>query len=124
MLHAGGGQTLNHSGCHVIIDSKEMAEFDAVYPFHGTDTWELEQSIRLLRKFTRVRNIYIIGDSPNIPETIHVPFIQEDAKEINIWKKTLAACLIADVSEDFLFMNDDHFIMREMIEIPNYYSGD
>lgn len=84
-----------------------MEGFDALYPFHG-DTWELHQSIRLLRKFTNVKNIYVVGDDPGL-DVIHVPFVQQDAKEINIWKKVLAGCF-SGISERFLFINDDHFI--------------
>lgn len=90
----------------------KTADFDALYPFHG-DNWELTQSVRLLRKFSAVRNIYVVGDDPKIEGVIPVPFIQEDAKEINIWKKVLAGCFIGGLSERFLFMNDDHFITRE-----------
>jgi hypothetical protein len=97
-----------------------MVEFDAVYPFHG-DNFELSQSVRLLRKFTNVKNIYIVGDDPGIDGVIHVPFIQVDAKELNIWKKVLAACFRADLSKRFLFMNDDHFITKPTEDIPYYF---
>ena len=88
-----------------------MESFDALYPFHG-DNWELSQSVRLLRKFSNVRNIYVVGDDPRLPDITHIPFIQQDRKEINIWKKVLAGCFIEDMSEKFLFMNDDHFLTR------------
>lgn len=96
-----------------------MAEFDAVYPFAG-DPWELSQSVRLLRKHSNVRNIYVVGDDPGL-DVIHIPFIQMDVKEVNIWKKTLAACYIDGLSDRFLFMNDDHFIRQKFTDLPNYY---
>lgn len=101
-----------------------MVEFDAVYPYHGSNSFELEQSIRLLRKHGRwLRDIYIIGDNPNIEGVKVVPFIQEGAKENNIWDKVLAACFVKDLSERFLFMNDDHFIIQDFEDVPYYYEG-
>lgn len=98
-----------------------MVEFDAVYPFAG-DPWELSHSVRLLRKHSKVRNIYVIGDDPGL-DVIHVPFIEMDVKETNIWKKTLAACFIPGLSERFLFINDDHFILKDFDDLPAYYGA-
>lgn len=102
-----------------------MVEFDAVYPFNGGNTWELEQSIRLLKKNAKgLRNIYTIGVDSGL-DLIHIPYIEEDAKEINIWKKTCAACFIPEISDIFLFINDDHFIIQEIDCFLNYmYGGD
>lgn len=103
--------------------SKGMEEFDAVYPFNGGDTWELEQSIRLIRKNVKgLRHIYTIGIDSGL-DVIHIPYIEEDAKEINIWKKTCAACFIPDISDTFLFINDDHFVIQEIDMFLNYMYG-
>lgn len=100
-----------------------MEEFDAVYPFGGGDTWELSQSIRLLRKYARgLRDIYVIGEDTGL-DVIHIPYIEEDAKEINIWKKTAAACFVPDISDRFLFMNDDHFLIAEIDSFLNEMYG-
>ena len=102
-----------------------MVKFDAVYPFHGDNTFELIHSIGRLRKYAiGLRDIYIIGDDPGIEGVKVIPYIQEDAKEVNIWKKTLAATFIPELSGRFLFMNDDHFLMDYIdSDLPNYYSG-
>ena len=36
----------------------------------------------------------------------------------NVNRKLLAACSVADLSENFVYMNDDIFIMQKMTEIP------
>ena len=100
---------------------KRMVEFDAVFPYGGKEHFEAEQAVRLLRKHAKgLRDIYFIGES--IPGVIHVPFVETDKKEINIWLKTLTASLM-DISERFLFMNDDHFIQQDFEDIPYYHCG-
>ena len=100
-----------------------MGDVDAIYPFGKGDTWEAEQSVRLLRKhFKNLRNIYFIGET--IPGVIHIPYVETDKKEINIWSKVLAATFIEGLSDRFLFMNDDHFIQSDFTDIPNYHCGE
>ena len=124
-LSSDGIKIMIHSELPNYNTSNAMAEFDAVYPYHGDNHFEITHSIRLLRKHGKgLRNIYIVGDNPQIENTIHIPFIQEDAKEINIWAKVLAACFHKDLSERFLFMNDDHFILQDFEDIPYYYEGE
>ena len=102
-----------------------MVEFDAVYPYHGVNHYEISVSIELLRKNVHgLRNIYVIGDDPGIDGVIVIPFVQTNAKEVNIWKKTLTACFTPEISEKFLFMNDDHFILKKIGAIPYYYEGE
>lgn len=112
---------MNHSRYAVQCITNVMEGFDAVYPFGGGDTWELTQSIRLLRKYARgLRDVYIIGEATGL-DAIHIPYIEENEKEINIWKKTCAACFVPEISDTFLFMNDDHFVVKELDIFLNYY---
>jgi hypothetical protein len=76
-----------------------------------------------------VRDVYIIGYRPSyVKNIIHIP--AEDPfkrnKEANIEHKTKIACETGEISDNFLFMNDDHFFVRaiEAGDIPPYNKGD
>lgn len=88
-----------------------MVEIDIVIPYHGDWHWELEQAVRLLNKHFKYRDLYLVGE--NLPQIgKHIDFIQSEKKEVNIWQKTATACMVPGVSDNFLFMNDDHFLLR------------
>jgi hypothetical protein len=101
-----------------------MGVFDAVLPYHGTDNFEITHAVRLLNKYSNVRNIHIVGENPNIDGVIVHDYVQLHTKELNIWNKVFAACFIDGLSDDFLFINDDHFITQSIdTSLPNYYEG-
>ena len=57
----------------------------------------------------------------------HIPAEDEHpCKETNIYKKILLACQEKEVTENFLFFNDDHFILQDFNadEFPYYYKGE
>jgi hypothetical protein len=74
-------------------------------------------------------DIFLIGHLPKwVKNVIHIPATDEDRtwwKERNIYRKILLACEDPRVSEDFLFMNDDHFLLKDYVarEFPVYYDG-
>lgn len=104
---------------------------DILYPIGGgshVDDLELRYSLRSIEKhFTNYRNVFIVGKLPEwIKDVIHID-VHDDhpCKETNIYKKILAACYSRELSDDFLFFNDDHFILQdfEADKFPFYYKG-
>jgi hypothetical protein len=108
---------------------------DIVIPFvhsHNGDR-ELKWSVRGFRKFLKgLRSIYIIGERPRSKEVsdyIYLPFSQAsyayEWKERSIYDKLKQACYISEVSDPFLYANDDHFLLRpvEASQFPYYHSG-
>lgn len=103
-----------------------------MFPLGVGSKWnnnELKYSLRSIEKHVSgVRNIYIIGHLPSfVKNVIYIPF--EDTgkcKETNIYNKVVRACQEPDISEDFLFFNDDHFILQDVVgaEFPIYHKGD
>lgn len=98
---------------------------DAVYPLGPGSIWgnkEIDYSTRLLKKYTNVKNIFTVGQSfkqlPNIPAT------DNQSKIVNLWEKCYLACQNESVSDPFLFINDDHYIIKptDIDNYPNYYS--
>ena len=102
---------------------------DALYPLGGTQDFgylELLFSLRGLEKFADVDKVYVIGDNPgflNPKTTKWFPFEEDGTKDYRIAKKIEFACG-TDISDNFLFCNDDHFFMKPIGEIPYYQKGD
>lgn len=88
---------------------------------------ELMYSLRSVETYVlNYRNIYIVGARPHwLQNVIHIPAADEWQKEVNIKNKILLACDHADISSDFLFMNDDHFFTAQVDahEYPYYFKG-
>lgn len=105
---------------------------DLVYPIGGGSVLnddELRYSLRSVEKhLSNFRNIYIIGKLPSfLKDVIHIPYDDIDrSKETNIYKKVLRACQEQSISDQFLFMNDDHFFHKDMDadNFPFYYKSD
>lgn len=95
---------------------------DVVYPVKLTRNGnrELQLSLRSLSNIPH-RNVYVVA-----PERIE--WLSDDAIFIecpddhspyeNVNRKLLAACSVDDLSDNFVYMNDDIFIMQKMTEIP------
>lgn len=91
--------------------------------------FELRMCLRSIEKnITGYRNIFIVGECPEFLQNItHIP-VTDLYKESdrNIEHKIMVACNHPDLSETFLFGNDDHFILKpfQADKFPFYYSGD
>ena len=106
---------------------------DVVYVLGSGSYWrnnEIRFSLRALDKNLRgIRKIWIVGEYPDFVKGInHIPFKDEllNNADGNIIRKVLRICQESEVSSNFLFMNDDHLIMKEVHAgaIPPYHKGD
>lgn len=89
---------------------------------------ELFYSLKSVEKFlTDFRKIYIIGEHPGFDANyFHIPIIDIGRnREERIKNKILVACNHPDISNDFLFMNDDHFFTKpiQAPTLPYYHDG-
>jgi len=91
---------------------------------------ELRYCLRGIEKYlTGYGDIFIIGKAPAWCRNVIEISAEDDDKtywkERNIYRKILKACGDDRVTEDFLFMNDDHFLLApfEASKFPNYYEG-
>lgn len=89
--------------------------------------FELRYSLRSLEKHcTGWRNIYVIGNKVEfLRNVIFHKFIEGSVAGLNILSKIKYACELPQLSDDFLFINDDHFFFKNMDinEIPYYYDN-
>lgn len=102
---------------------------DIVIPLGSGSIWgdeeELKHALRSVEKhLNNVGKVIIIGKKP--PKWItNITFLyKEDEvgiawKDRNIYSKILTACEASEVSENFLFMNDDHFLTMDF-DLPYY----
>jgi hypothetical protein len=105
---------------------------DLVYPLgKGSrhDDFEIRFSLRSVEKNLRgVGKIWVVGECPEFLKDVeHIEckdslFSNADGNIINKVKEAL----LYDVSDPFLFMNDDHFIMNpiDIEKIPSFHKGD
>jgi hypothetical protein len=106
---------------------------DIVIPLNNRSTQhniELRYCLRSIgQHLSGVRNIFIIGHCPDwVQNVIHIP-IDEDPRnrfrDRNIMNKMVVACKDRRVSDDFLMMHDDHFLLAdyEAGAFPYYHCG-
>lgn len=102
---------------------------DALYPLGGKQHFaglELLFSLRMLDKFGEgIKNVFVIGDEPGFLKRPAIPFKEHGVKNFRIAKKIEFACGIKEISNDFLFVNDDHFFTRKFkaAEYPYFQKG-
>lgn len=98
-------------------------DLDVVYFCREGINEELRYSLRSVEKNLDCRNVWIFGGKPvNIKPDYFVPVKQLGKTK---WDKVrdmfVRACLTEDISEDFILMNDDFFIMKKTSSLEPCY---
>jgi hypothetical protein len=111
-----------------------MKLIDVVYVLGTGSSWsdnEIRFSIRsVLKNLTGIGQIFIVGEHPaNLGGFIHIQHPDEFPStnaDGNIIRKVLRACQDPRLSQQFLFINDDHIIMKPIRarNIPPFHKGD
>jgi hypothetical protein len=95
---------------------------DCVIPYRRSSSGELIYALRSLSNIKHGK-VFIIGDNPKLDNIIYIPFQQTP----NIAKNTLdimnLACTHPDISENFIWMADDMFILKKLDKIPIHHRG-
>jgi len=103
---------------------------DIVYILGTGSVWqdnEIRYSLRsVFKNVLDLGNIFVVGEFPGWLQGVsHIPCRDDfGAKWRNAYMKTRAACENPNISENFLLMNDDFFILEPIkaAEYPYYYS--
>lgn len=110
-------------------------ETDVVYVLGTGSKWndnELRFSLRsLVANVSGIRNIFVVGAKPAwLQNVIHIPandgFNPAINADANIINKVLQACWDERLSDNFLFINDDHLILKpiDINQVPAFHKGD
>lgn len=98
---------------------------DIVYPLSANyDGEELKYSLRSLRNIPHEK-VFFVGGCPKWAKNIiHIPTTQKGTKYKNTTKAMITACNDPRVSNDFVLMNDDFFILEPTTpDELNLYNG-
>lgn len=116
------------------MENQKTKAIDVVYVLGKGSNWrnnEIRFSLRALEKNLQgVRKVYIVGEDPGFLKNVtiipHPDEIGPNNADGNIIRKVLRACQEAGISSNFLFINDDHMIMKPVMasEIPPYRKMD
>jgi hypothetical protein len=109
-------------------------QIDVVYVIGKGSNWgdnELRFSMRSISKNgSGIRNVFIVGECPEyLKNIIHIPAVDIFDPAVNadgnIITKVFAACRDKRLSENFLFINDDHLVLKPMYiaAIPAFHKG-
>ena len=99
-----------------------MISMDVVYVV-GSDSDELRYSLRSLANLPH-RMVYIAGFIPDwVQKVQEVPVPQTAGPQQNSNTNLLRACLAPNLTDNFIFMNDDFFIMKPVERVENYHQG-
>lgn len=100
---------------------------DIVIPLHewsGTDNAELKYALRSFEKFMPHDSVVLIGFQPKwITNIIYLPFRDDPQpyyREANIYLKLNYYIGKLNPDEDFIFTNDDHFLLAPFTGEPPY----
>ena len=116
------------------MSEKKSEPIDVVYVLGKGSRWhnnEIRYSLRSIQKnLIGYRNVFIVGENPGFTTNItHIPHPDElgpGNADGNIIRKVLRACKRQRLSDTFLFINDDHFIIKptHVKDIPPLHKGD
>lgn len=96
---------------------------DFVYICKDGENEELRYSLRSVTASFPDARVWIVGGKPPwyIGDYIFVP--QQSAKYINAINNLKAICASEQISEQFILMNDDFFIIEKINSIENFHGG-
>lgn len=84
---------------------------------------EIKYSIALLKKFAKFDRIFIVGKYPEgyakTKDVVYIPFDDQLSRTKNVFLKICMVASDCNISENFLYMMDDVFILNH-IDIENY----
>ena len=96
------------------ITIKKGANMDFVYVVKDGDVNEdLRYSLRSLDKFVPHNNIWIVGYKPSwVTNVKYLEVPKTGSKHQELTKSLIEICKCEEISDDFIFMNDDFFAVR------------
>lgn len=96
---------------------------DVVYICRNGENEELRYSIRSVEKNLPHANVWVIGGKPGWYGGSYIQVAQNRSKFQNAKANMKVIAKSPSISEDFVLMNDDFFILKPVKKLEYYYSG-
>ena len=96
---------------------------DLVYICRNGDNEELRYSIRSAVKNLPHDKIWVVGGKPDWYSGNYIKVDQGKAKYTNAKNSLKAICNSKEISESFILMNDDFYIINKVDSVPYMYAG-
>jgi hypothetical protein len=96
---------------------------DCVYICRSGDNEELRYSIRSIVKNLPHSKVWIVGYKPDWYTGDFIPVEDISSKFKNITNALRVVCDTEDISDDFILMNDDFFVLKPLDAMPNFVGG-
>lgn len=92
-----------------------------VIPLGTGSKWH-NNELRYSLRSAKFDDVWLIGERPDWFTGNHIAAYDGSIATLNIWRKLKAACLNPDISDPFLYSNDDYFFLTlPELPYPNYY---
>jgi hypothetical protein len=97
---------------------------DVVYICRDGDNDELIYSLRSVVKNLAHTNIWVVGGRPTWYRGNYIEVVQKGTKYENGRANLRAIVDCGDISDEFVLMNDDFYVMSPVELVPYYHGGD
>jgi len=98
-------------------------DMDLVYICRDGENEELRYSIRSAVKNLPHDKIWVVGGKPDWYTGNHIQVNQTRSKYVNARNNLKAVCSEEGISDSFILMNDDFYIINKVRSVPYMYSG-
>jgi len=96
---------------------------DLVYLCRAGENEELRYSLRSVFQNMPHDKIWVVGNKPRWFNGNFIPVKDSNNKFDNIKNCTKAAAESLEISDNFVLMNDDFFLLKKIDHLPNYHGG-
>jgi hypothetical protein len=96
---------------------------DLVYICRSGDNEELRYSIRSAVKNLKFDNLWVVGGKPDWYVGNHLEVSQAGKKYPNVQRSVLQLSRNTEISDQFILMNDDFYIVEPVDKVENLHGG-
>jgi hypothetical protein len=96
---------------------------DLVYVCRSGENEELRYSIRSAFKNLKFNNLWVVGGKPSWYKGLYLEVPQTSRKYINMQKNVISLSRNAEISDNFILMNDDFYIISPVDKVENMNGG-
>lgn len=97
---------------------------DVVYICRDGENEELRYSLRSVAKNLDYNNVWVVGGKPDWYTGNHIAKPQMGTKYANARNNLRAIVDCGDITDEFVLMNDDFYVMSAVDVVPYYHGGD